>query len=268
MRVLVATDLSDAGMLAIETLIGCNPTLFEQVTLVHVIGPEHYVTDRSGPDAIGWPETALAAEARALSQAGFKADYRIEQGPEAEIIQSMATDIGAELIVATDRGKSGAPGRLLGSTAEKIALAGEAPVLVERVEEREATWCRLTHGSPFARPYMAADLDQTVRRVALAVGRLPGVEAVRIAHVATPGDDHAKPIEFISAEIAPTPLENAEVVVLESRDIAATLIEDAETFGASLIALAPRRHGVIGRLVFGSVALALLRQSRMPLLFA
>ncbi len=268
MRVLVATDLSDAGLLAIETLIGCNPALFEQVTLAHVIGPEHYMTDKSIPDAIGWSETALAAEARALSRAGFNTDYRIEQGPEADTVQAIATDVGAELIVVTDRGRGGAPGRLLGSTAEKIALAGEISVLVERVKEREATWARLKQGSPFARPYVAADLDQTVRRIALAVGRLPGIEAVRVVHVTTEGNDPVKASRFLAEEIAPTPIEDAEVVVLEGRNIAETLIEDADAFKATLMALAPRRHGVIGRLVFGSVATALLRQSRLPLLFA
>lgn len=268
MRVLVATDLSDAGLLSIEALIGCNPELFDGVTLVHAIELDHYMAGGSIPEMIEWSEKRLAEEANALADAGFKTDYRVEQGPATDVVQEIAAEIAAELIVVTDRGKGGATGRLLGSTAERIAQAGEIPVLVERVEEREAAWCRIGQGSPFARPLVAADLDQTLRRLAIVTGRLPGLESARVVHVATPGSDLAQAHAFIEDEIAPTPLEDAETAVIEGRNPAEAIVADAQVFGATVVVLAPRRHGLVGRLVFGSVALALLRESRTPLLFA
>lgn len=268
MRVLVATDLSDAGLLSIEVLLGCNPELFERVTLVHAIELDHYMAGGSIPEVIEWSRERLAEETESLADAGFVTDYRVEQGPAADVVQDIAAEIAADLIIVTDRGRRGAPGRLLGSTAERIAQAGEIPVLVERVEEREAAWCRIGEGSPFARPLVAADLDQTLRRLAIVAGRLPGVESARVVHVAAPGSDIAEAHDFIEAEIAPTPLEDAEVVVIEGRDPAEALIAEAQASDATLIMLAPRRHGLIGRVVFGSVALSLLRESRIPLLFA
>lgn len=269
MRVLVATDLSEAGLLSIEALVGCNPRLFRGVTLLHVFEVEDYMLGASVPDAVEWSKKRLAEEAARLTDAGFVADFRLEQGIVAEVAQEVAAEIEADLIVVTDRGEGGAPGRFLGSTAERIAQVDHTPpVLVVRVEERDATWCRLGEGSPFARPLVAADLDQTLERIADVAGNLPGVEDARVVHVAAPGKDLAEPLAFIHAVTLRTSLSGAKTVVLEGPDPAKAIIAESERWGASLIVLAPRRHGLIGRLVFGSVAISLLRESKLPLLFA
>ena len=268
MRVLVATDLSDAGLLSIEALIGCNPALFDGVMLVHAIELDHYMAGGSIPEVIEWSEKRLAEEAAALAGAGFTTDFRVEQGMAVDVVPSVAADIDADLIIVTDRGKGGAAGRILGSTAERIAQAGEFPVLVVRVEERDAAWCRLGEGPPFSHPLVAADLDETLERIAKVAGRLPGVESARVLHVAAPGEDVAQAHAFIDAVIMRTPLRDAEVLVVEGKDTAEVIINESQAAGASLIVLAPRRHGLIGRLVFGSIALSLLRESRVPLLFA
>lgn len=267
MRVLVATDLSEAGLLSIEALLGCNPNLFNGVTLLHVIEVGEYLAG-SSQDAVARARERLSAEAEALKNAGFMTDYRVEQGPAAEVVQGTATEIGAELIIVTDRGRGGAPGRILGSTVENIARAGDVPVLIERVEERDAAWCRLGKGSPFARPLVAADTDEMLARLAAVAGRLPGRQATRVVHVASPSADAQEARGFIEAEIMRTPLRDADVVVVEGRDPAEALITEAQASDATVIVLAPRRHGVIGRLVFGSVARSLLKDSRIPLLFA
>lgn len=268
MRVLVATDLSDAGLLSVEALIGCNPALFAGVTLVHAIELDHYTAGGSIPEITAWAEGRLAEEVENLSSAGFAADFRVEEGPAVEVVLAVAEEIGADLIMVTDRGKSGAAGRLLGSTAERIAQSDHTPVLVVRVEERESVWCRLDSEPPFVRPLVAADLDETLQRIARVAGSLPGVESARVVHVAAPGADLAEAHGFVAAEVALTPLADAEIAVVESADVPEALIADAQAFGATVMVLAPRRHGLIGRLVFGSVALALLKESRLPLLFA
>jgi nucleotide-binding universal stress UspA family protein len=267
MRVLVATDLSEAGLLSIEALLGCNPDLFDGVTLLHVIEVGEYLAGAS-QEAGARARERLSAEADALKNAGFMTDYRVEQGPAAEVVQATANEIGAELIIVTDRGQGGALGRILGSTVERIAQAGDVPVLIERVEQRDAAWCRLGQGSPFARPLVAADVDETLARLAAVTGQLPGTEAVRVVHVALPSADAKEARGFIEAEIMRTPLRDADVAVVEGRDPAGVLIAEAQASGATVIVLAPRRHGVIGRLVLGSVARSLLKDSRLPLLFA
>lgn len=269
MRILVATDLSEAGLLSIQALIGCNPKLFRGVTLLHVFEVSDYMLGASVPDAVEWSKKRLAEEAANLVSAGFVADYRLEQGNVPEVVQEVAAEIQADLIVVTDRGEGGAPGRFLGSTATRIAQdEGTPPVLVVRVEERDAAWCRVGEGSPFARPLIAADIDQTFERLARVTATLPGVEATRIVHVVAPEDDMEQERGFIEAVLARTDLPGAQAVVVEGTDPAKAIITESTMWQASLIVLAPRRHGLISRLVFGSVAISLLRDSKLPLLFA
>ncbi len=268
MRVLVATDLSEAGLLATEVLLGCSAGLFDRVLLVHVVEAEPYLADVPLHEVETFAAERLAEEAAGLREAGFEVEARVEHGSAADVVQRVAAEAGVDLIVATDRGRGGAPGRFLGSTVERIALAGTTPVLVERVEERDAAWCRLGASSPFARPYVAADIDEGLARVARVVGRLPGREAVRVTHVASRAQDSVDERAFMVAEIADTPIADAEVAVLQGADPAAALMQDAEVFGATVIALTPRRHGLVGRVVLGSVALSLLREGRLPMLFA
>lgn len=238
------------------------------MTLVHVVESDHYMAGGSIQEAIEFPQKRLAAEADLLANAGFVTDHRVEQGPAADVIQGVAAEIGAEIVIVTDSGKGGAPGRILGSTAARIAQAGEVPVLVERAEERDATWCRFGVGSPFARPLVAADVDETLRRVAVVAWRLPGTEAARVVHVVSPTAGVREARGFIEAEIMRTPLMEAEVVVVEGRGPAEALIAEAQASGATVIMLSPQRHGFVGRLVLGSVARSLLKDSRIPLLFA
>ncbi|MDY0088195.1 MAG: universal stress protein [Coriobacteriia bacterium] len=269
MKILVATDLSEAGLLSIQALIGCNPKLFRGVTLLHVFEVEDYMLGASVPDAVEWSKKRLAEEAANLVEAGFVADYRLEQGAVPEVVQEVAAETGADLIVVTDRGEGGAPGRFLGSTATRIAqVDGTPPVLVVRVEERDATWCRVGEGSPFVRPLIAADVDQTFERLVRVTAALPGVEATRIVHVVAPDDDADQARGFMEAVMERAGLSDAQAVVVEGTDPAADIITESSMWQASLIVLAPRRHGLIGRLVFGSVAISLLRDSRLPLLFA
>jgi nucleotide-binding universal stress UspA family protein len=53
-----------------------------------------------------------------------------EQGPIAEIIQSYAHSVKADLIAISAHGRTGLIGRLLGSTAERIVHHGKIPVLM------------------------------------------------------------------------------------------------------------------------------------------
>ena len=268
MRVLVATDLSEAGLLSTEVLIGCNPQLFSGVTIVHAVELDDYMAAGDVLELTEWSEARLAEEVATLTESGFVAEYRMEQGDAPEVVREVAAEVEADLIIVTDRGRSGAAGRLLGSTATRIAQDTEVPVLVVRVEQRDAAWCRVGQASPFTHPLVAADLDETLERIATATDRLPGVESVRVMHVAAPGEDLSQAHAFVEAVIERTPIRDAEVLVVEGRDPAAALAAEALASGATLIVLAPRRHGLVGRIVLGSVALDLLTESRLPLLFA
>jgi nucleotide-binding universal stress UspA family protein len=270
MHALVATDLSEAGVLSVQALLACNATLFPRATLLHVVDLDLYTAGGSIPQIVDWAQARLAEEAGRLGPMGFEVDFRVEQGRVAEMVEDVAREIGADLVVITDLGKGARRDRILGSTAERIAAAGVIPALVDRVHEREGAWCRLEESSPLSRPYVAVELDDSLSRLTGLVAGLLSETGVRIAHVLGEGVDSEQARRDIERAAAEKRLSDAEVVVLApggSGDVAETLVADAEEWGASVIVLGRHQQGLLSRVVFGSVAGSVLRGTRLPLLF-
>ncbi len=72
----------------------------------------------------------VAAEGAALAEtAGFSARARVERGRPAAIIDAVATDIDARVVVLGARGLSGASA-VLGSVSERVCRHAHRPVLV------------------------------------------------------------------------------------------------------------------------------------------
>lgn len=271
MRALVATDLSEAGVLSVEALLACNATLFPHATLLHVVDLDLYTAGGSIPQIVEWAEGRLAEEAGRLRSMGFDVDFRVEQGRVPETVEAVTREAGADLVVITDLGKGARGGRVLGGTAERIAAAASAPVLVDRVHEREGAWCRLGAYSPLSRPYIAVDLNERLAGLMKALRSLPFETGARIAHVLAEGGDAERVKRDIEVAAADNHVRDAEVVILpagESESIAEPLVSDSERWGASVIMLAPPRQGMLTRALFGSVAGSVMRRTRLPLLFA
>ena len=267
MRAIIASDLSEASLLTAETIASCDPGTFEHVTLMHVVELDPYTAGGAIPQVLEFAEEQLVEHAGRLNRQGMSADYRLDRGDAVEMIVAAAEELGAGLIAVTDRGHGRALGRILGSTAEKIALATPVPVLVERVEEREAAWCRISAGPTFARPLVAVDLDDALQALVRAAVELPGAGAARVVHVATGTHDLEHAYGFIAAELATVGLADAEVVVLEGGDAAGALLEEAAASDATCIVMAPRRHTVIERVLLGSIASSVLARTTLPVVF-
>ncbi len=67
-----------------------------------------------------------------LAAGGVRAETAVEEGEAAEVILGKAREIGADLIVMTTHGRSGAKRLFLGSVTDAVLRASPCPVLVVR----------------------------------------------------------------------------------------------------------------------------------------
>jgi nucleotide-binding universal stress UspA family protein len=254
MRILLATDLSPAGVQGVEGILACGRAGIDHVTLLHVIDLDPYTAGGSVPEIAEWATEGLSALAERLGGQGFPAEVRVEWGSAVETIESVAREQDADLVVLTSLGKGALKGRVLGSTAERLVTRAALPVLLERVEQGGEQWCRLGSGSPFARVLVACAFDETAETMLGYVRDLPGVTALHLVHVT---EDGLQPegVEGWMREVAAT----ARVTVdpettVAHGDVGDRITEIARDWNASIIVIGPRRRGALRRLVLGSTA--------------
>lgn len=125
-RVLVATDGSPFGDLAVETAQAVAEQCGLSVTVVSVT--QHSYSAERKAEARAAVERALAR----LGEAGIAADGETPEGRPDEIIVVRASVRGADLIVLGGHGRTGLSRLLLGSTCERVIGQAFCPVLVAR----------------------------------------------------------------------------------------------------------------------------------------
>ncbi len=111
--------------------------LFQVVPFMPIYGSPELVTplivDEKQKEAV---EKYLATLAEELKKKGFRVTTAVRTGQQvaAEIID-FAKEVGAELIVMCTHGRSGITRWVLGSTAHKILVRAETPILLIRSKE-------------------------------------------------------------------------------------------------------------------------------------
>lgn len=137
-HILFATDLSDESDYIISKVRGMRGYTGAKLSLIHVVEPMpgySYaylgIEDIEG-QLIEEARTALAKLSEQLSV--DKKDQWVEVGPTKSKIQTVAQDIGADLIVCGSHGRHGLS-LLLGSTANAILHGAKCDVLVVRLPE-------------------------------------------------------------------------------------------------------------------------------------
>lgn len=269
MRAVIATDLSEASLAAVESVTSCNPVDFSAVVLVHAVDLDLYTGGGTVPAVIEYAEEALGKIAEDLRASGFEVIIRVEVGPAVEVIERVTAEEDARLVVMSNLGKGALTGRLLGSTAERLASSGKLPVLIERVHEDAGAWCRIAECHPFSRVLVGADLSDSLPGQLDEVGRLPGLGAVRVLHVTDAGVDQTAIVERLE-ELMSEAREGAlapEVAVRIGTDPASELLAEAAEWRATVIVVSPRTHGLVHRAIWGSTARHLVKESPVPVLF-
>jgi nucleotide-binding universal stress UspA family protein len=137
-RILVPTDGSDRGHVALDRALDLAKALGADVTGLYVVDETSYMGLPAGFD---WQalSTALREEGqRALAEveeraraAGVRAETRLVEGHPAERIVEAGKD--HDLIVMGTLGRSGLAHLLLGSVAERVIRHAPCPVMAVRV---------------------------------------------------------------------------------------------------------------------------------------
>jgi nucleotide-binding universal stress UspA family protein len=140
MRIVFATDLSDANRAAIEsrTCLACLDNVgVREVHLLTVV-PDNVSSGLPGMDVASDARTALASQREVFEEAGFTVETHVARGTPHRRINGLAERIDADMIVVGSRGQSPLQNRLIGGTVRNVARTAVRPLLVERIE-RTAT---------------------------------------------------------------------------------------------------------------------------------
>jgi nucleotide-binding universal stress UspA family protein len=142
-QVLVATDLSEASLLAISAAYAVAQRRQGKLTVLHCMDfPPNMLALGFGPLVPADPEdphsrVALAKQAEAhlrdlLASLCVVADIRVDPGRALAAIPDVAEQLPAELVVVGSHGKTGFKRMLLGSVAESVVRHAPCSVLVVR----------------------------------------------------------------------------------------------------------------------------------------
>lgn len=238
------------------------------VTLLHV---EEREEPPSARDSV-----FHAAQRHGLDSRHFRALVR--RGRPADVIQGVASEVGATLVALSTHGRSGFNRLVLGSVAEEVVRASKMPVLLTR------------SGAPpprrplLARPLVGYDGSELAWRAVEALAllgkeRVGEVSLLGALDVAPPGAQADDLMERLIARQRDELLQltlraavrarglglTAEGMVREGRP-AGVLLEVAEQSESTLLAVATHGRSALTRWIFGSVAEELLHTSPVPLL--
>lgn len=222
----------------------------------------------------------------AQAEPSLTVDTALLDGQPAASLARHARDVAADLVVVTTHGHGGLTRLWLGGVADALLRDVESDVLVVRPREDEGP------PSPPAIARIVVALDGTPEGAygadaAVSLGGEDGVTYL-LVHVVTPLHPLVRALvsdEEVDRDRADE-VRRAERFLLEvqqrlrsrgvecrpvvqvSANISRALLSEAAEGGAQMIVLASKRRGPMGRLMLGSVADRVVRQSDVPVLLA
>ena len=224
-------------------------------------------------------ENYLSTIAGRMKTAGLKADYVVAAGSVSQAVKTLMDEAEVDILVMSTRGLSGMGRLLLGSTADAIVQVVARPVLLIRPEKLAPGETpdfnkvivtldgsdRSERTLPFAK-LLAGAIDGEI--ILLSVPEVPEPEiygSMQDAVTDLRRDAETKTWRYLKAVAAQLDREGVTVrpIVTGSRP-ATTIVEVAQREQADLVMLATRGHVGIDRLVVGSVADRVIRQTTCP----
>lgn len=148
-HVVVATDLSDPSLPAIEAGIAESRLRGGGVTVLHVLPLTSAISEGPYGVSVATASSRTLFEAEEATKAAYEArltaemkerlaleepvSIRVVSGPPAATVVSVASSLDAELIVVGTRGRTGLSRVVLGSVAEEIVRTAHSSVMVVRL---------------------------------------------------------------------------------------------------------------------------------------
>jgi nucleotide-binding universal stress UspA family protein len=147
MKILCATDFSEAGQAAEEMAITLTRALGGELVYVHVnvetpplYGEAVFAAaevERVYESERRWAEAELARHVAAVAQRGIKARSVLRTGVAVEQILAAAEEERADMLVMGTHGRTGLDRLLMGSVAERVVRTATCPVLTVRPRPSE-----------------------------------------------------------------------------------------------------------------------------------
>lgn len=259
-RILAALDGSPASESVVEHLETLLKRQDADLTLLRVLPKEGTAPHRAAA-------AYLAEVAERLTRKGALLDTKILVGRPAEQIAAFAAGGGFDLLLLCSRGKAGLKRMLFGSTAEEVLRLASTPVLVVPPKaERPAP-------SLYRRILVPHDGSHRSAAVLRPAAELATAQEAKLTFVTvvSPTRKEDLPVETVAANLFREQKElqkrglDVEVAVLYG-DPAERVLAFAEENGTDLIALSTHGRTGLDRARYGSVAEALLRKGRRPML--
>ncbi len=275
-KVLAATDGSEHGLSAVVTGAALSHRAgaeFEVVTVVEVLllPPEYALpgVDTSEFELEFVKEARERAEAQAREAGAADAPVQVRAGLAPQLVNKVAEEIEADLIVVGATPEPALARTLVGSTGRRILYLADRPVLVADRPRRE----------PFGRVLAAVDLSEASRPVLEAAWTIARTEGARLRALYV-----MEPLPMMLARVAGgrdaerrRQGERELERLLEAAGLAAEpsvepamrdgqsgrgILEEAQEWNADLIVMGTHGFGFFDRLLLGSTSLYVLRHGQ------
>lgn len=278
-KILFPTDFSKYSQKVLE----CIKELpgVSDVVLLHVMGPNDPISRVWDPlKGIDETKALLAEQSKILDGRGLNVKTRTEPaegGDISGVIQKVANEEEASVIVMGARGKGVVEGIFLGNVANNVLRYGNTNLLLMRyriLEGRSGPSLEKFCSHPFSKVLCPTDLSKPAENAIAFIKGLPGVENILLQHVVSRGETW-KEIEAQTEEINKKlnvirdELEMAGIkgnIYSSAGNPAEEIIALAEREAVSMIAMSSHGMGLLKQIGVGSTTYDVSRMGDRPVL--
>ena len=207
---------------------------------------------------------------------GLVIETRLRRGVAERVLNDLAEEVEADLVVLARHGRSRLERFFLGSTAEKILRSSRFPVLVVPEDgPREVEWTPALCALDFSSSSQKV-LDFSTRLMGSYGGRLAVLHVVDyLSNIATIATEKVTAGMALLLKHAHQQLEDmlqehgvpeGTVSFIGEGKPAPMILQEAERLSAGLVIVGECGHGPVERMTVGSTTCAVVRASRVPVL--
>lgn len=272
-RILVPTDLSEFGALALRYAEELSTTFGAHITVMHaleppfaVLPPDLPITDIPSPDTIR-KEAEERLRAFVIEQARQAAgiDVIVVEGYPATAIQQAAHDINASLLILGTHGRRGWRRALLGSVTERVLRESMIPVLTVAPLLRPAREPRL---KLILCPVNFSAVGHQALQDASELAAATGAELI-VLHVSE--GKHPPPLDKVQQDldswIAPAIRGHCRYSqIITHGDAAQRVLDIADEMRADLLVIGAQHRFFADGTIIGTTSERVVRFARTPVL--